>query len=84
MVLGQATGNTDTLDSSRPELGGSHHLPPYSIFYGWPRRPHPNGFSLLGLLSENLEIAPVGTPATLEPHNFANRSRIEMQIEAKL
>jgi hypothetical protein len=35
-VLGQATGNTDSLDSldlPRPGLGGSHHLPPYSILY---------------------------------------------------
>jgi hypothetical protein len=29
-VLGRATGNTDTQDSPRPGLGGSHHLPPYS------------------------------------------------------
>jgi hypothetical protein len=44
-VLGRTTGNTDTLDSPQPELGGSHHLPPYSILYGWPWRLHPNGFS---------------------------------------
>ncbi len=25
--------NTDYQDSPHPELGGSHHLPPYSIFY---------------------------------------------------
>ncbi len=30
-MLGQATGNTDSFDSPRPGLGGSHHLPPYSI-----------------------------------------------------
>ncbi len=28
LVLGQAIGNMDTLDSPQPELGGSHHLPP--------------------------------------------------------
>jgi hypothetical protein len=44
LVLGQATGNLDSLDSSRPGLGGSHHLPPYSILYVAPRRPHSNGF----------------------------------------
>jgi len=48
-VLGRATGNTDTQDSPRPGLGGSHHLPPYSIFWTSPQGPHPNGFSLLGL-----------------------------------
>jgi hypothetical protein len=43
-VLGRATGNTNTQDSSRPGLGGSHHLPPYSIFWTSPRGPHPNDF----------------------------------------
>jgi len=43
-VLGRATGNTDTQDSSHPGLGGSHHLPPYSILCDSPRSPHPNGY----------------------------------------
>jgi hypothetical protein len=34
----------DSLDSSQPGLGGSHHLPPYSIFCVSPRHLHPNGF----------------------------------------
>jgi hypothetical protein len=33
----------DSLDSPRPGLGGSHHLPPYSILCVTPREPHPNG-----------------------------------------
>jgi hypothetical protein len=37
-------GNLDTQDSPRPELEGSHHLPPYSILYTSPWGPHPNGF----------------------------------------
>ncbi len=44
LVLGQTTNNTNTQDSPQPELGGSHHLPPYSILYGWPQSPHSNGF----------------------------------------
>jgi len=44
LVLGRATGNTDTQDSSRPGLGGSHHLPPYSILCDSPQSPHPNGY----------------------------------------
>jgi hypothetical protein len=32
-----------TQDSPRPGLGGSHHLPPYSILYSSPPRLHPNG-----------------------------------------
>jgi len=43
-VLGRATGNTDTQDSPRLELGGSHHLPPYSILCDSSRSPHPNGY----------------------------------------
>ncbi len=43
-MLRQATGNSDTYDSSRPELGRSHHLPSYSILCSSPRGPHPNGF----------------------------------------
>ncbi len=42
-MLGRATGNMDTQDSPRPGLGGSHHLPPYSILCDSPRSPHPNG-----------------------------------------
>jgi len=34
---------SDSLDSPRPGLGGSHHLPPYSILFVTPREPHPNG-----------------------------------------
>ncbi len=35
--------NSDSLDSPRPGLGGSHHLPPYSILCSSTRRLHPNG-----------------------------------------
>jgi hypothetical protein len=34
----------DSLDSPRPGLGGSHHLPPYSIFCSSPLHLYPNGF----------------------------------------
>ncbi len=43
-MLGRATTNSDSQDSPRPRLGGSHHLPPYNILYGWPQGPHPNAF----------------------------------------
>jgi len=35
-------------DSPRPRLGGSHHLPPYSVFYTSPQCPLPNGFFVSG------------------------------------
>jgi hypothetical protein len=43
-VLRQATGNIDSLDSPWPRLGGSHHLPPYSILCVTSSHLHPNGF----------------------------------------
>jgi hypothetical protein len=39
LVLGRATGSTDTQDSQQLGLGGSHHLPPYSILCTFPRGP---------------------------------------------
>ncbi len=77
-------GNTDTQDSPQPGLGGSHHLPPYSILCASPWGLHPNGVSLPGLLRGSLEIPPTETPGTLEPHNFASRPRIEVRSKAKL
>jgi hypothetical protein len=43
-VLGQATGNTNSPDSPRLGLGGSHHLSPYNILWVCPWDLHPNGF----------------------------------------
>ncbi len=42
-MLGQTTGNTDSLDSPQPEFKGSHHLSPYSILCVTPPHLHPNG-----------------------------------------
>ncbi len=44
LMLGQATGNTDSFDSPRPGLGGNHHLPPYSILCVVLPHLHLNGF----------------------------------------
>jgi hypothetical protein len=35
--------NSNSQDSPWPRLGGSHHLPPYSILCASPRGPYPNG-----------------------------------------
>ncbi len=41
--VGTSHGHFYTQDSPRPGLGGSHHLPPHSIFCSFPPRLHPNG-----------------------------------------
>jgi len=41
--VGTSHGHFDTQDSPRPGLGGSHHLPPYSILCVTPWEPHLNG-----------------------------------------
>jgi hypothetical protein len=70
-VLGQATGNTNTQDSPRPGLGGSHHLPPYSILCSSPRRLHPNGYfsrdSRVGVpKSHQMGLPRLWSPITLQ------------------
>jgi len=56
-VLGRTIGNSDTQDSPRPGLGGSHHLPPYSILYTSPWGPHPKGF-----LSQDSQVGVLKLP----------------------
>jgi hypothetical protein len=70
LVLGQATGNTDTQDSPRPGLWGSHHLPPYSILCDSPWRLHPNGYfsrdSRMGVpKSRQMGLLALWSPITL-------------------
>jgi hypothetical protein len=50
-VLGPTTGNSDSQDSPWPGLGGSHHLPPYSILCASPGGPHPNS-----ILSQDSQV----------------------------
>jgi hypothetical protein len=40
--MDEPRANTDSQDSPRPGLGGSYHLPPYSILYACPWGQHPN------------------------------------------
>jgi hypothetical protein len=56
---------TDSQDSPQPGLGGSHHLPLYSIIYVWPWGLHPNV-----ILSRLVTLFEIGTSGTLEAHNF--------------
>ncbi len=40
--MDEARANTDSQNSPRPGLEGSHHLPPYGILYAWPHGQHSN------------------------------------------
>jgi hypothetical protein len=70
----------------------THHGPdlreattfPLIIYYVAGHGTHIQMAFFLGTPSGSLEIAQVGTPAILEPHNFARRPLIEMWFEAKL
>jgi len=74
-------GNTDTQDSPRPGLGGSHHLPPYNILCDSPRSPHPNGYfsrdSRVGVpKSRQMGLPGLWSPITL-------RENLESQCSLK-
>ncbi len=69
LVLGRITSNSDSQDSPRPGLGGSHHLSPYIILCASPRRPHPNDIlfkdSQVGVLKfPNLRLPQLWGPIT--------------------
>jgi hypothetical protein len=61
---------TNSQDSSRPGLGGSHHLPSYSILYAWPQGLHPNVILSRDSQVGSPKIPKIGTPVTLETYNF--------------
>ncbi len=85
--VGTSHGHFDTQDSPRPGLGGSHHLPPYSILCNAQRRLHPNDSfsrdSQVGIpkLSRN---CPGWSPGTLEAHNSRLQSLIATRSKPKL
>ncbi len=76
--------DSNSQDSPRPKLGGSHHLPLYIILCASPRGPHPNGIFVPGLSFGSLEIPKVVTPTTLGPNNFVCKPLIEMRSKTKL
>jgi hypothetical protein len=60
--VGPSHGHSDSLDSPWPGLGGSHHLPPYSILCVTPRRRHPNGFLSQDSQNGVLKLSRFGLP----------------------
>ncbi len=76
--------NTNSQNSPQPGLGGSHHLPPYSILYAWPRDQHPNVILSQDSPNGNLEIPKIGLLMILEAHSFVRKHLIHVRSEKKL
>jgi hypothetical protein len=63
---------------------GSHHLPPFNIFCAWPHGLHPNVILFWDSQVGNLKIPEIGTPLTLEAHNFFHKPLIMVRLKEKL
>jgi len=59
-------GNTNSLDSPRPGLKGSHHLPPYSIICVTSPHSHLNGFYSRDSQRGVLKVSQFGLPGLWE------------------
>jgi hypothetical protein len=75
--------NTDSQDSPRLGLVGSHHLPLYIILYAWPG-PALKCHFVPGLSSRGSKIPKIKALAILETHNFVCKPPIEMSSKAKV
>jgi len=71
-------------DSPQHKLGGSHHLPPYSILNAWPWGLHQMSFGLRTPQVESFEIPKIEILTTLEGHNFFFRPSIEVRFTENL
>jgi hypothetical protein len=78
--VGTNHGHLDSLDSPRPRLRGSHHLPPYNIFCNSPPRLHSNGTFSRDSQSGVSKLS----RGTLGIHNFLLKPPIGMRSEAIL
>jgi len=67
----------DSLDSPRPELGGSHHFPPYSILCVISREPHPNGTFSRDSQGGVPKLSQVGLPRLWELISPGSNLRLE-------
>jgi len=76
--VGTSHEHLNSLDSPRPGLGGSHHLPPYSILYNSPPHLHPNGFFSWDSQSGVPKLSRFGLPGLwtlITPHSKLGSGR---------
>ncbi len=85
--VGTSHGHFGPQDTPRPGLGGSHHLPPYSILYNAPRGLHRNGSfsrdSQVGVPKLSRRC-PGWSPGILDAHNSRLQSLIAMRSKPML
>jgi len=85
--VGTNHGHFGPQDSPRPELWGSHHLPPYSILCDAPLRLHPNGIfsrdSQVGVPKLSRD-RPGWRPGTLGAHNSPTAKSDRDEVSTKL
>jgi hypothetical protein len=73
--------NLQQQDSPWPGLGGSHHLPPYSIFYNSRQRLHPNGSFSQDSRIGVPKLSRVGVPGLWEPITPDCRVRLQRGLK---
>jgi hypothetical protein len=71
----------DSLDPPRPGLGGSHHLPPYSILCVTPSHSHSNGFLSWDSQGEVPKLSWFGFPGTHEVIILCSNLRLERGLK---
>jgi hypothetical protein len=76
--------NSNSQNSQQLGLGGSHHLPPYSILCAWPWGQHQNAILSHDSQVGSFEILEIGTSATLQAHNILCIPLIKMRFKEKL
>jgi hypothetical protein len=82
-VIGRAMGKSDSQDSPRPELGGSCHLPPYSILCA-SHEAHIQMAFCPGATKWESRNFQSWDSRNFGAHNFACRPPIEMKSKTKL
>jgi hypothetical protein len=83
LVLRRAMGNSNSQDSSRPRLGGNHHLPPYSILCAFPRGPRPNGFLSRDSQTGVPQLPKLGLPRLWGPITLCANLRLKWGLKQK-
>jgi hypothetical protein len=68
--MDEPQANTDSQELPWLELGGSHHLLPYSILCAWPHDQHPNVILSRDSQVGILKFPRLGPPTTLGAYNF--------------